>query len=390
MGELRLHLGLSHSDLAVLNRIADFTAREDWHSPVASPINYRKQQDMARELGLCARQFRRIEAKLSRAGLIDRAVADNGYRGKRSRHEAYEASAGLSLEPLIINIEDLDALAYSLRIQEEHRAQLRLEIRVARRRVRELTIRIFENVDHHEVLNALERCKPSWPISVARIDDIGALEGHLSVLQAHISKLEQAVDELSCETKMSDAPDIYVPSHIQPTTITNNEICNDHSLKRTPDKSDDTKFITPAPNGSGDCLEDIDPGSDGLLNREFRAHLTVEAVQDAASEEMKLYIENMRDPGTSRTWSDIENAVVMRLVELGINPSAYQAAQDQMGWLEALLSVVVIDRNTSHPTNPIRSAGGALRAFTARAAKGELHLERSLFGIWGRDERKMN
>lgn len=61
-----------------------------------------------------------------------------------------------------------------------------------------------------------------------------------------------------------------------------------------------------------------------------------------------------------------------------------------MGWLEALLSVVIIDRNTDHPTNPIRSAGGALRAFTARAAKGELNLERSLFGIWGRDERKMN
>jgi len=52
--------------------------------------------------------------------------------------------------------------------------------------------------------------------------------------------------------------------------------------------------------------------------------------------------------------------------------------------------VVIIDRNTNHPTNPIRSAGGALRAFTARAAKGELNLERSLFGIWGRDEKAVN
>jgi len=105
---------------------------------------------------------------------------------------------------------------------------------------------------------------------------------------------------------------------------------------------------------------------------------------------MRFYIENLRSPGTTRAWSDIEKAVVMRLAELGINPSAYQAAQDQMGWLEALLSVVIIDRNTNHPTNPIRSAGGTLRAFTGRAAKGELNLERSLFGIWGRDERKLN
>ena len=386
ISELRQVLGLTHTDLVALHKIADYTARDDWHSTLKSPMNYRKQQDMAREIGVSDRQFRRIEAKLSRAGIIDRAAADNGYRGRRSRIDAYEASAGLSFEPLITNIEDFDALAYTLRMQEEHRAQLRLEIRVARRRLRELTFKIMEMGGEHDAVNALNVAKASWPQSVARERDVSVLEAHLSSLQSHMETLETAVVSLNCETSTSGAPDIDVPCHIQPTTITNNEICNDNSYKRTSDKTDEAKYLTPPPNGSGDGLENKYGGSDSFLNPEFRARLTVEAVQDAASDEMKFYIENLRSPGTSRAWSDIENAVVMRLAELGINPSAYQAAQDQMGWFEALLAVVIIDRNTGHPTNPIHSAGGALRAFT----KGELNLERSLFGIWGRDERKMN
>ena len=189
---------------------------------------------------------------------------------------------------------------------------------------------------------------------------------------------------------MSGAPDIDVSCHIQPTTITDNEICNDTSLKRPSDKSDDANIPTPSPNGSGDCLEKNDASGDSLLNPEFRANLTVQAVRDAASPNLKFYIDNIREPGSPRLWSDIEQAVLLRLPELGVNPSAYQAAQDHMGLLEALLSMVIIDRNMDHPTSPIRSAGGALRAFTSRAAAGDLHLERSLFGIWGRSDGSVN
>jgi len=187
ISELRQVLGLTHTDLVALHKIADYTARDDWHSTLKSPMNYRKQQDMAREIGVSDRQFRRIEAKLSRAGIIDRAAADNGYRGRRSRIDAYEASAGLSFEPLITNIEDFDALAYTLRMQEEHRAQLRLEIRVARRRLRELTFKIMEMGGEHDAVNALNVAKASWPQSVARERDVSVLEAHLSsLLTTHI------------------------------------------------------------------------------------------------------------------------------------------------------------------------------------------------------------
>jgi len=187
-------------------------------------MNYRKQQDMAREIGVSARQFRRIEAKLSRSGIIDRAAADNGYRGRRSRVDVY--------------------VAYSLRMQEEHRAQLRLEIRVARRRLRELTLTVVEMVGEHDAVRALTLAKTSWPQSVARESDVDFLEAHLSTLQSHAETLGAAVDNLNYETQMSGAPDMDVPCHIQPTTITNNEICNVNSYERTSGKPDDANLQT--------------------------------------------------------------------------------------------------------------------------------------------------
>ena len=79
--------------------------------------------------------------------------------------------------------------------------------------------------------------------------------------------------------------------------------------------------------------------------------------------------------------------MLQRLRDLGIDPSAFVEAVDTMGWLRAMLSVIVVDRNQDHPTRPIRNPDGALRAFTKRCLPGELDLRASIFGIWGREGR---
>ncbi len=79
--------------------------------------------------------------------------------------------------------------------------------------------------------------------------------------------------------------------------------------------------------------------------------------------------------------------MLQRLRDLGINPSAFEEAMEAMGWLRAMLAVMVIDRNRAHPTKPILSCGGALRAFTRRHRQGVLDLRASIFGIWGREGR---
>jgi replication initiation protein RepC len=82
---------------------------------------------------------------------------------------------------------------------------------------------------------------------------------------------------------------------------------------------------------------------------------------------------------------DFINAAIDRLQPLGIHPTAYRDATDQMGEIEAMLCVLLIDRNRFHPVTPVLSPGGALRAMTRRHAHGDLHLLQSLFGLMKRE-----
>ncbi len=85
---------------------------------------------------------------------------------------------------------------------------------------------------------------------------------------------------------------------------------------------------------------------------------------DLVSSDMRLYVDHAPGGGGTPSISDIDWAVLQRLRDLGINPSAYEEAVEAMGWLRAMLSVMIIDRNRDHPTKPIRNCGGALRALS--------------------------
>ena len=137
------------------------------------------------------------------------------------------------------------------------------------------------------------------------------------------------------------------------------------------------------PNGPEKIGEKKAEPFDAGVNDEFMACLTVDRLRDLASEDMRLYVDHAPDRGEAPTLSDIDWAVLQRLRDLGINPSAFEDAMEAMGWLRAMLAVIVIDRNRAHPTRPIGNCGGALRAFTRRHRQGALDLRASIFGIWG-------
>ena len=60
---LRL-MGATEREIAVWRHIADTTEREAWTSQTSVPLNWRRQSDMAREMGLGERHWRTIEARL--------------------------------------------------------------------------------------------------------------------------------------------------------------------------------------------------------------------------------------------------------------------------------------------------------------------------------------
>lgn len=353
-------IGLNATDVMVLRRLAQKTRAADYADPSRSPVCFERQIDMAASVGLSATHWRKIERKLERLNLIARETAANGYRGRVSGSIGLESCAGLSLEPLIARLDALLAIKARQVEMTERLALCRLEISKARREIK----RLEADLGDHPVSSVLADERAAW-VSPRGYTTLARAESHLDSLETLTGKLK---DIIRLSREMTGAAVADAPCHKQNTTETLTESC------RTPDDAED-------------CIDKKSEGPDAGVNGDFIACLTVPKLRDLASTDLRFYIDHAPSGGESPTISDIDWAVLQRLRELGINPSAFEGAVEAMGWLRAMLSVIVIDRNREHPTRPIRNCGGALRAFTRRYARGELDLRASIFGIWGRQGR---
>ena len=353
-------IGLNATDLMVLRRIAQKTRAADYGDPTRSPICFERQIDMASSIGLSAEQWRRVERKLEGQRLIARETAANGHRGRVSGSLGLESCAGLSLEPLIARLDELIEIEARQVETTERLALCRLEISKARREIRRLE---DELLDHPiGALVAEERETWASPRGYATLE---SAEAHLDVLESLLGKLRESI-QLS--SNMTGAAVMDDRCHKQNTTETRSESCR-------------------MPKGSEKRLEKKRGALDAGVNEAFIGHLTVAKLRDLASDDLRLYIDHAPGGSGPATISDIDWAVLQRLRDLGINASAFEEAVEAMGWLRAMLSVMVIDRNREHPTRPVRNCGGALRAFTRRHRRGVLDLRASIFGIWGREGR---
>ena len=427
---LRL-LGASERMIAVWRHLADMTERRAWHAGDRSPVNWKRQCDLAREMGLGERQFRRIEVRLARFGALARTTADNGYRGRR-RGQPFRGpvSCGLSLGPALANFQAFARIVEEAEFAEETRQEAALNARTARRRVG-LLVASLDDVEMRRWARSRlgeldESARPASP-RVASSEELSLWHADLLALEDAIREalapfsapdtapspeadveganldvsIGQSHDRISAVTRdgtaaarnnaslrgstesgplenmrfqrdMSAAPDIGVRRHIQPSTESGS-ICKD------PD---------PSAIHQSRCGSDPDPGS-GFRHREdgrepegsplsptLAARLTVEDISGLASNDVALWLDAFDD------WRD---ALPHILRELGANVSAWHDACDAMGETVAFLALLVIDRNRFHPDAPILNPGGALRAFTKRARAGELDLTRSILGIWERE-----
>ena len=429
---LRL-LGAGEREIAVWRLIAETTEREAWLSGDRSPVNWRRQCDMAREMGIGERQFRRIEARLAGFGVMARMTADNGYRGRRSGQASRDPiSCGLSLEPAIANFRAFAEIVREAEAAEETRQEAVLNARAARRRVGQLVAELkdvemrrwaegrLDELDGlsrpacpraasagevsrwHADLLALEdairealRPLPAPDATPAPETDADSSIGHESAgdgavdgrpgdpvgvgrgcgtpfFEAYNAPGRQSgpVESARTQHEMSGAPDIGVRSHIQPTTETGGN-CRDQA-PRSGNRFTSVSDIESRFRLREDGREPQAPP----LGPAFAERLTVGDVRALASDDAALWLDAFPD------WRD---ALPHILRELGANVSAWHDACDVLGETVAFLALLVIDRNRFHPDRPILNPGGALRAFTRLARAGELDLSRSVLGIRERE-----
>ncbi|KAA9361456.1 plasmid replication protein RepC [Ochrobactrum quorumnocens] len=83
-----------------------------------------------------------------------------------------------------------------------------------------------------------------------------------------------------------------------------------------------------------------------------------------------------------RTWSELARLAPQICRMTGISEDAHLRAVDQMGEQAAAIAIAITLQKFDE--RQVKSPGGYLRAMTERAAAGELHLARSVFGLAAR------
>jgi len=373
-------IGMSDSLLKSLLAMLRETRPSDWTDPSREPVCFAMQQNLAYTLGKDPRSVRRDEDTLEkRFGFISKNVAGNGSRCRLKFSDGVEFSQGLSFTPLIELVPELIALRDQLRYERQHSSRLKRKCSALRRNVK-IVLMEFQTVHPDNAqLKQLSADYLSWPRRYNSFKTLEDLEEHY---QDTLEASQVADDLRTMFQNMSGQPDSRVLPYIQDTTENPSVNCNASVNIRSDIKSDaNINPSSPAKAEVSEGLENKCEGSSEERNSKFIENLTPQRLFWLSSDEMQFYITHHQGQRAMPSAMDFIQASIDRLAELGINRSAYNAAQEQMGDMGTALCILIIDRNRFHPETPIHNPGGVLRAMTKRDAAGILNITGSLIGL---------
>ncbi len=374
------HIGMSDSLLKSLLAMMRETRPSDWTDPLKEPTCFAMQCNIAFVLGKDARSVRRDEAALeNRFRFLRKNVAGNGSRCRLIFADGIEFSQGLSFSPLVERVPELLEIREKIRFERQHSTRLKRKCSALRRNVKKALMDLQSVHPENVELDSLATSYLSWPRRFGAFKSLEALEAHY----AEVLAASEIADQLRLVlANMSGQPDASVRPYIQDTTEDPFVICNAGMSENSNYRSEaSANSRAPAEPEALAGRESKRETSSGDHHSKFMENLSPQRLFWLSSEEMRFYITHHQGTKAAPSAMDFVQASIDRLGELGINRSAYLAAQEQMGDMATALCIMIIDRNRFHPETPIRNPGGVLRAMTRRHAAGMLNIVGSLIGL---------
>jgi len=375
-------IGMHDGQLTVMLAMIDETRPSDWVDSSVEPICFAMQSNIAALTGKDERTVRRVEAALEGVfNFIRKDVAMNGRRCRFRRSDGSEYRQGIVFSPLIEAMPRLIKLEADLNSGRIDRSILKQKISAAKRLVRSKLMDLQPRFPDDGFLREAADTFLSWPTRFYASVSVDELREHLSEVSEVVDKL---VAFSQSKQKMSARPDTDDLQYIQDTTQETSVFCNTTVDMQAALKRADIEQVTAQPNGCAVSKEKDGHDPQPADKTDFGDHLTPMRLFYLCTEEMQLQVQISQGDRPYPDERDFTNGAIDRLQPLGIHPSAFNDAADQMGSMAASLCVLIIDRNRFHPKTPIKSPGGVLRVMTRRHAYGQLHLDRSLFGLMHR------
>jgi replication initiation protein RepC len=311
--------------------------------------------------GMTPATLRRHLACLVDAGLIIRRDSPNGKRfARRGKGGAIEDAYGFDLAPLVARAEEIENLAEEVRAENRAMAVLREKITLTRRDiVKMIATGLEEGVSGDwDVFHLRYAQLSSRYVRNLSHPDLEALAGELMMLAAEIVKLlESHVKEENINANESQ-----IERHIQNQTTNIFEFEPSHQNG------------WPAYSGYNDEKSEAsaEPAPEILRSNVRRREEKFEAPR---AYPLGMVLEACPDvldfaSGGISSWRDLATIAAVIRRALGISPDAWAQALEVLGEHDASIVIAAILQRGDE----IKSAGGYLRALTAKAREGAFSL----------------
>ncbi|MDX1195593.1 replication protein C [Sinorhizobium medicae] len=343
------------------------------------PIIFKSNQQLAFEIGRPVGRVSRMLSRLFDAGLI--TMQDSGnYKRYPIRNVDGEITdgCGIDLRILIVRYAELDELVRQVRAKKKaadaalrrYRGALR-NARYALSTAAELSAQVLDRI-----ASRIERVSDF--VEAAGKASSGMLRRATAILEwlvERLMRLPRRSAEVP-ETKNMTCPHVENGMHIQ---ITTPHPFDESNHKRRSANAEQPHSLK-AGSASKWAFEESLGRRRSEINQPRRLPQAMVALQDVLSAVPAL--KTYRLAPTS--WADLARAVPLMCRFAGISEDARARAVEQMGEQQAAAVAVAVTLE-KYDRQEVRSPGGYLRAMTDRAAAGELHLARSIFGLAARN-----
>ncbi|MER8573555.1 plasmid replication protein RepC [Mesorhizobium sp. M1374] len=355
------------------------TAPGEAFEKAGRPIIFKSNQQLAFEINRSAGRVSRMLSSLFDTGLVTMQDSGNYKRYPvRSASGSIVDGCGIDLRILIVRYRELDDL---VRQAKAEKATARAALRRYRGALRNLRCTLATVTDLSERARARQE---------ARLERVVALVGTAAKASSGVLRRAMALFEWLIERTLQLCP------RSEPALETENSACanaeNDtHKQITSPDplvNSNENRCSAAAEQLSlleaGSASQWAFEASLGRgsypVNQPKRLPHVVVALKDVLRAVPALNTYGFALP---RTWADLVRLAPQMCCIAGISDDARRCAVAQMGEQQAAVAIAVTLQKFDR--QEVSSPGGYLRAMTDRAAAGELHLARSVFGLAARN-----
>lgn len=368
-------LGIDGSTYHIMDILIGLSRAEDWkgaNRPIVAISNAKLAEYTARS----ERQVTRCIRRLVEAGVVAYRDSPTGRRFVyRDKEGDIAKGYGLDFTPARVRLQELKALV------QDFQARLNSQ-QEARRAVTRTSRAIVDACD------AYPEHAQAWKKELGRVMALGLdKEGEAGALEVlHAALIEQVTSSNEVH-KMSCEGDISVAPNINTTSQNSFESKKEHRTRSNERELSLLAFDRKAVDASAEkksapIRNDVQAspsrklgGSADDIQSQVLASVSVGLVRSACPQACEM-------AGTElRNWPELAAAAPLLRVMIGLSEAGWLDGVAKVGrFAAAAILATVVEKAAQFPEQ-ISSPGGYFRAMIDRAIEGELHLEKSLFGL---------